>query len=284
MANLTEKTHWDGVHIGESQRLFRSGESARATAVKALKKLLGAKFLQRISGYDDYLLWEVLLPKYVPRLNGANAVEIGSAPGEYIVQFSKNHDCVPHGVEYSEIGVEVNRRVFTKHGFDPDNVIHADFFSDDFINQYKEHFDVVVSKGFIEHFEDVPAVIDRHTRILKPGGYLIVTVPNLRNGNKALAQAFDETAIPRHNLKIMRKDVYRSIFDRKDLQQLFCGYYGTFSFYLFTAGHQKVQRHMLKAAYKVQPILNVLFRTMLGPKGAEGPMFSPFLIYVGRKV
>jgi 2-polyprenyl-3-methyl-5-hydroxy-6-metoxy-1,4-benzoquinol methylase len=284
MSKLTEKTHWDGVHLGESQRMSRTRESARASAVNTFKRLLGPKVIQRISGYDDYLLWDVVLPKYVPRMNGAKALEIGSAPGEYIVQFSKNHGCEPHGLEYSEIGVEVNRRVFDKHGFNPDNVIHADFFSDEFANRYNGQFDVVVSKGFIEHFEDVPAVIDRHTNLLKPGGYLIVTVPNLRGGNKILAQLLDETAIPRHNLKIMTKDAYTALFQRKDLQQLFCGYYGTFSFYLFTAGNHALQRRILKAAYKVQPALNVLFRTMLGNKGAEGPAFSPFLMYIGRKL
>src|SRR5262245_10376066 len=102
MSKLTEKTHWDGVHAGESHRLFRTRTNAYASAVQTVKRLIGSETLQKMSGYDDYLLWDVILPKYVPRLNGAKAVEIGSAPGEYIVRFGKNHDCEPHGIEYSE--------------------------------------------------------------------------------------------------------------------------------------------------------------------------------------
>jgi SAM-dependent methyltransferase len=237
-----------------------------------------------MSAYDDYLLWEVILPQYVPRMNGAVVVEIGSAPGEYVSRFSRNHGCVPYGIEYSEIGVEVNRRVFSKHGYNPDNVIHADIFSADLARRYKERFDVVISKGFIEHFEDLRPVIDRHTNLLKPGGYLIVTVPNLRGANNVLARLFDETAIPRHNTKIMRKHLYRALFEREDLEALFCDYYGTFSFYLFTAGKSPIRRLAVKAAYKLQPALNLAFRTVLGARGAETGLFSPFLMYVGRKV
>ncbi len=286
MSKLTEKTHWDTVHLGEQERLFYSEAENVPASIRArrgIKKLLGSKLLEKISGYDDYRLWDILLPSLVPRMNGAKAIEIGSAPGEYIVQFSRRHDCVPYGLEYSEIGVEVNRRVFREHGFDPDNVIHSDVFSEEFGRRYKEQFDVVLSKGFIEHFEDLRSVIDCHVNLLKPGGYLVVTVPNLRGANYALAQLFDETAIPRHNVKIMRRNVYRGLFERNDLQELFCDYYGTFSFYLFTAGDSMLRKSALKAAYKVQPMLNVAFRTILGARGAESASFSPFLIYVGRK-
>ena len=283
MSKLTEKAHWDGVHLGEIVRFAPPGASIRTKAAGAVKRVLGKNVLQRMTAYDDYLLWDVILPRFVPRMVGAKAVEVGSAPGDYIVRFSRNHGCVPHGIEYSDVGVEVNRRVFRESGFNPENVIHADVFSEEFGNRYKEQFDVVVSKGFIEHFEDVPAVIDRHANLLKPGGYLIVTVPNLRCVNKTLAQLFDETAIPRHNLKIMQRKVYRTLFKREDLQELFCDYYGTFSFYLFTSGKRTLAKRMLKAAMRFQPLLNLTFRTMLGPRGVESELLSPFLMYIGKK-
>ena len=285
MSKLTAKTHWDAVHVSEEKHLFHSGSalpiSTRAT--QAVKKVLGRRVLDRISCYDDYLLWEVILPKYLPRLNGAKVVEIGSAPGNYVSEFGRRLGCIPHGVEYSEVGVEVNRRVFSEHGFDPDNVIHADLFSDEFGTRYKEQFDAVISKGFIEHFEDVPAVIDRHMNLLKPGGYLIVTVPNLRGLNYVLARLFDEQAIPRHNVKIMRKPVYQTLFDRKDLHALFCDYYGTFSFYLFTAGQAQMRKRALRVGYLLQPFLNLAMRTTLGQKHIETGLCSPFLLYVGQK-
>jgi hypothetical protein len=119
--------------------------------------------------------------------------------------------------------------------------------------------------------------------LLKPGGHLIVTVPNLRGLNYALARLFDEQAIPRHNIKIMRKAAYESLFNRNDLQTLFCDYYGTFSFYLFTAGQARMRKHALKIGYKLQPLLNLAMRTTLGQKGIETGLCSPFLLFIGRK-
>src|ERR1041385_1157917 len=285
MSRLTQRTYWDSVHVLE-QREFSDAvlirESSHVPPRKRftgiLKKCLGRTILERISSYDDYLLWDVILPRVVPKLNGGSCVEIGSAPGYHLVEFSNRYGGNPYGVEYSAVGVEVNRDVFKQNGFNPDNVIHADFFSDDFIAGHKEKFDVVMSGGFIEHFEDVKPVVDRHMELLKPGGYLIVTVPNLRGANSLLSWLFDEGAIPRHNCKIMRKSMYRTLFDRKDLQSLFCDYYGTFSFYLFTAGCSVLRGCLLRVCHRFQPVLNLVMRTIFGRKGAETSMFSPFLM------
>ena len=290
MSKLAPRTYWDRIHSQE-QRRFSSGSltkeafhlPGKAKITIALKKLLGSTVLERMSAYDDYLLWNVILPKALPNISGAKFVEIGSAPGEYSVEFSKKLGCIPYGVEYSAGGVELNKSVFKQNGFNPDNVIHADFFSDEFAAEYHEKFDGVMSKGFIEHFEDVRSVIDRHMHVLKPGGYLVVTIPNLSGFNYLLGGLLDEGAIPRHNVKIMRKAVYRDLFDRNDLQTLFCDYYGTFSFYLFTAGESSVKKQLLKVSHRVQPGLNLAFRTIFGDKGAETGLFSPFLLYIGRK-
>ena len=290
MSKLTEQTYWDAIHVGEQSQFSTTVLNAqrehlplRKRLTRAAKEILGSTTLDRMSAYDDYLLWNVLLPRFLPALKGASSVEIGSAPGDYSVEFCKRHGCIPHGVEYSTVGVELNRDVFAKNGFNPDNVIHADFFSDEFIAEHREKFDVVMSKGFIEHFQDVKPVIDRHMQLLKPGGHLIVTVPNLRGANYAFSRLFDEDAIPRHNITIMRKSVYRDLFDRPDLKPLFCDYYGTFSFYLYTGGRSSLRRHLLRLSHRFQPVLNLAMRSLLGPKGAETAFFSPFLLYIGRK-
>jgi 2-polyprenyl-3-methyl-5-hydroxy-6-metoxy-1,4-benzoquinol methylase len=291
MPALAKRKYWDYIHSGENKR-FEDGnlttEAFRFPAENqlkaALKKLLGPKLRERMSAYDDYLLWDVILPKFLPNIRGAKFIEIGSAPGDYSVQFSKRFGCIPYGVEYSEGGVKLNREVFKENSFNPDNVIHADFFSDEFIARHQEKFDGVMSKGFIEHFDDVKSVIDRHMRLLKPGGHLIVTIPNLSGVNYVLAGLLDEGAIPRHNVTIMKRKVYRDLFQRSDLQPLFCDYYGTFSFYLFTAPENSArQKQMLTICHKFQPVLNFMFRTIFGKRGAENGWFSPFLLYIGRK-
>src|SRR5262245_25117571 len=173
-----------------------------------------------MSNYSDFLLWDVIFPEHFRGLEGAKVVEIGSAPGEFLVRFSNQYRCIPYGIEYSEVGVDVNRATFERHGFDPRNVIHADFFDDALRERYAEYFDVVFSKGFIEHFTDLGPLIQRHLDLLKPGGYLLVDVPNFRGMNNPLARFFDRGAIPRHNLEIMEHAAFSKLFDRPDLEQV----------------------------------------------------------------
>jgi len=291
MSRLNEKTYWDSIHVREQEEVEAAARPDQelagnnpATLKSRIKKLLGKSVLERISNYDGYLLTQVILPRVLPDIAGTHFVEIGSAPGEFIVDFSKRYGCIPYGVEYSAVGVEVNRKVFQQSGFAPDNVIHTDFFSDDFANRYREHFDGVLSRGFIEHFEDVGPVIDRHLHVLKPGGYLIVSVPNLRGFNYFLSRFFDEGSIARHNLRIMTKKAYSSLFQRGDLQTLFCDYYGTFSLYLFTPGPSQLKRTTLRFCRRLQPALNFSFRTLCQDKGLESSLFSPSLLYIGRKL
>ena len=68
--------------------------------------------------------------------------------GEIIDRFGYD----PYGVEYTDQGVEVNRRVFSRRGLDPAHVIHADFLSREFQDCYRGAFDVVCSPGTVVLF------------------------------------------------------------------------------------------------------------------------------------
>src|SRR5687768_8189728 len=166
MKNLSEKEYWDSVYkTGEEYRIPPEGPapvSLKRRALRALKRRLSPRTLEHMSSYANYLFWSVLLTRHLPPLRGARVLEIGSAPGDVLVDFAQRLGMVPFGVEYSEEGAEVNRRLFEAHGLNPDHVIHADLFSEEFQNRYRGAFDVVYSGGFIEHFSDPKDVIDKH--------------------------------------------------------------------------------------------------------------------------
>jgi SAM-dependent methyltransferase len=159
-----------------------------------------------------------------------------------------------------------------------------DFFSDECLRLYRESFDVVVSRGFIEHFEDPARVVDRHLELLKPGGLLIITIPNLRGVNHALTHLFHRELLPMHNLKIMSKVAFLELFDTTRVRPLICAHVGTFSFYLFNVKPGSPLAPLLRACLKLQPMLNVLFRLCLGDRGAENRFTSPQLIFIGTKL
>lgn len=293
MSRLSEKEHWDFVHEKEEEGFNATVKSRdldyerlplKRRLILRVKQILGPEVLARMTGYGNYLLWEEIFKQHLPELKGARVLEVGSAPGEFLVQFSQRYECIPYGVEYSEVGVQLNRKMFSTHGIDPNNVIHADFFSDEFHERYRKSFDVVISRGFIEHFTDVEDVIEKHLNLLAEGGYLILSVPNFRGINYALTWILNKKLIPLHNLEIMRKAEFKKLFERADLTQLFCDYLGTFSFTLFYTEKESPLRFALNLCHKAQPALDLIFRTTLKDKGWETQLCSPSLLFIGRKL
>ena len=284
MSRLSNQAHWDAVHRREQARGPGAGPGKpRGLPGRALRRIIGPTLRARMGAYDQHLLWNVLFKRHLAGFRGTRAMEVGSAPGTFILKFARTFGCEPFGVEYSEVGVEVNRRLFRENGFPTGNVIHDDFFSEALHRDHRESFDILISRGFIEHFSDVDAVIDRHVNLLRPGGYLLVSVPNIRGVNYALTRLLHPALIPMHNLDIMTPEAFHALFDRSDLETLHCGHYGTFTFYLFYAPPGSLLRFPLRLAQWFQPLLNLTFRTLFGDRGAESGLFSPSLIFIGRK-
>ncbi len=282
LTRLTRREHWDAVHAFEKADAQKTPEAEKSWARRALKRLVGERFVEYMGSYDDYQIWDLLYRRHMPR-QGATVVEIGSAPGDHLVKLSDTFGLVPYGIEYSPAGVEVNRSLFASRGLDPMNVLAMDFFSEECLERNRERFDVVVSRGFIEHFEEPRSVVDRHIDLLKPGGLLVVTIPNLQGVNHTLTRLFHPELIPMHNLSIMSKAPFLQLFDTTRVRPLICAYVGTFSFYLFNVKEGSRLAPLLGLCMKAQTLLNVMFRTFLAERGAENRFTSPQLIFMGVK-
>jgi SAM-dependent methyltransferase len=284
--NLSPRRHWDEVHQCEREELRHwSGSEPPASRrwKKLLKPLLGDDFRALLANYDHHILWDVLYEKYLPRRPGALAVEIGSAPGEHLCELHRRFGLEPFGIEYSDSGAALNRDLFRRAGVRPSNVLHADFFSEAVSLQYRDAFDVVISRGFIEHFDDAKSVVARHVELLAPGGTLVITIPNLRGVNKALTWLFDPSLLPMHNLAIMNRSAFAALFDGFGLSTVFCDYFGIFNFSLFGASPGSIRERALHLCTSTQPLLNLAFRSLRGDRGAESRFFSPNLAYIGVK-
>ena len=281
MKRLSDKEYWnDGYRAAAGGRSSRS-LSARLRAI--VRNQPGSGMFRLLAPYREYLLWDVIYPGCLPRRPGTKVVEIGSAPGRYLVQLHREYGYDPWGIEYSEQGAALNRRAFADNGIDPNQVIHGDFLSPHIMERYEGFFDVVVSRGFIEHFSNAPDVIDRHIRLLKEGGSLVVGIPNLLGFNYLYTWLIDRELLRMHNLHIMEPAAYRQLFRRSDLECLFCGHYGTFDLGIARARRPGLRKVAARAAHAAQLPLNALLRITLGTRGAETRTFSPLLLYIGRK-
>jgi SAM-dependent methyltransferase len=268
--NLSENNYWNSLYKGFSL----SGLSNKITSF--LNKV---PFLQN---YAYYLLWKIILPKHLHRDPSLCILEVGSAPGYNLIDFHNKMGFNPFGVEYTSAGAAINRKLFELHNIDARNLIQNDFLSEDFLHEYANSFDIVSSFGFIEHFDDPGDIVQKHLRLLKKGGILIVQIPNLSGFNYRLSHFFNKEVLDIHNLSIMNEESFKSLFNSTTTVPLFCNYYGTFNFGLYNAkGWWRV--FLLKVCNLFQLLLNVFFRLFLGSKGSESKNLSPYLLYIGRK-
>jgi 2-polyprenyl-3-methyl-5-hydroxy-6-metoxy-1,4-benzoquinol methylase len=187
-------------------------------------------------------------------------------------------------VEYTKSGLDLNRKIFNLNNINQDNVIYADFFSEDFQKKFKEYFDIVLSGGFIEHFEDVHNVIGRHTNILKKGGLLLITIPNLKGLGSFLIKLLDPDNLRLHNMDIMDKKQFENIFKNKGLKKLFCGYFGTFKIFIPNQlEYNFFVNFLIKCFKKSFPLFNIIFRFLFRDKGFERSWLSPYLRFIAIK-
>src|SRR5438552_7892612 len=105
MSRLSEKEHWDGMHnriagFYPSNTLERSHQSLAKKSAQLVKRLIGQTTTEKMVAYDDYLLWKVVFPQYFTPAAGAKVLEVGSAPGLFLIELNQKYGCIPYGVEY----------------------------------------------------------------------------------------------------------------------------------------------------------------------------------------
>jgi len=151
-------------------------------------------------------------------------LEIGCAPGRWLVFLAKETGLKPSGIEYASTGMAATMRNLEVLGVAYGFIEHGDFFALEPIKK----FDVVMSLGFIEHFSNVEEVIERHLAWLKPGGMLVLGIPNFRGIYTPLQAILDQAILDKHNLEIMDLAFFRGLSHRHHLSPRFLDYIGSF--------------------------------------------------------
>ena len=163
-----------------------------------------------------------VLSKYLP--TQGSVFEVGCAPGKWLSYVAESNGMEVGGIEYSEAGAAATIKNLHILGVKSHTLICGDFF----IVKPNKQYDVVMSFGFIEHFDDVDNVVKKHLGWLKPGGVLILGIPNF-SGLKGLIQSIlDRDILDKHNLDIMNLNFFNEIEKRVGLEKIFVDYIGSF--------------------------------------------------------
>lgn len=106
---------------------------------------------------------------------GARVVELGGASSRFLVDLALHAGADVTAVDYSEVGVAQTRELFRRAGV-AGTALLADIFAWDGDGR---PFDVVTHWGLLEHFDDPARVLAASARLVRPGGTVVFTMPNL---------------------------------------------------------------------------------------------------------
>jgi 2-polyprenyl-3-methyl-5-hydroxy-6-metoxy-1,4-benzoquinol methylase len=116
-----------------------------------------------------------LLKSLLPRDSRLKLLEVGCYPGRFMWYFNRCFGYRVEGIDYIGWCCARTRELLSDEGVEA-GIRHLDFLA--WEPGEEERWDVVASFGFVEHFEDYPTIIEKHARLVRPGGWLVLEVPN----------------------------------------------------------------------------------------------------------
>jgi SAM-dependent methyltransferase len=164
-----------------------------------------------------------VLARFLANAGGGDAIEIGCGTGNYMVYINKEFGYRVDGLDYSD-NLEYVRANLSYNGIQDAELFKADFFELVPVKKY----DLVVSGGFAEHFDDHELVVRKHAEWAKPGGLVVIIVPNLTHIHKLLCGWFAPEVLRVHRFPLMHRDAMHRTLESTGLQVLHCEYQTTF--------------------------------------------------------
>jgi 2-polyprenyl-3-methyl-5-hydroxy-6-metoxy-1,4-benzoquinol methylase len=218
----------------------------------------------------DEVLFQELFERHLPQ--GGTCFEVGCYPGNFLIWLARRFGYTVSGIDATPLVRDQMPERLAEHGVRVGDLQQVDFLA----FESARTFDVVCSFGFIEHFRDTEDLLERHVRLVAPGGTLVISCPNFRNGQYLLHRLLDAENLRRHVLASMDLTRWRRALTRCGMSVLHDGYYGTFDFWTEAPPEHKRRRH---AARYVRRIAQGIDRRVRWPNR----ILSPHMIMIARK-
>lgn len=289
---LSDPDYWSGVHAGPGEgrpawkRLLR--RCLPVSWLEVRKRRWERREWEReqrgLREHWFFQLTEVLLRPRLEGRTGLRSLEIGSAPGRISIELWRRLGLTPFGLEYTEAGVRAQRALYRKFGLSEDCVMPGDLFDDAWRARHAESFDVVASFGLIEHFGDPQPVLARHLELLRPGGLLVVTVPNLSEHTLYgwLVRRFNPGVYALHNTATCTRAVFGRLASSLDCGIIHCDTLGGPDVQ-FVPDCRWSSRAVFRFFHGLNPVTNRLNHACLGKRLKPFPRTAAVLALVAVK-
>ena len=114
-------------------------------------------------------------------MTATSVLEIGGGGGTLLAAIQQEIGATPFAIDFSPAGAAECRTILAALGADAANVIEADVFDPAVQEKWANHFELVSSFGFVEHFERLERTLSAHVGLVAPGGLCLITMPAFRN-------------------------------------------------------------------------------------------------------
>nr|WP_068892867.1 methyltransferase domain-containing protein [Pedobacter panaciterrae] len=202
------------------------------------------------------------------------AIELGGFPGYYAVFLKKYFKLDVTLLDYFVHPPVTSSLLQANQLSESDiHIIETDLFN----YTPQQQYDLVLSCGLIEHFNDTADIINRHINFVKPGGTLFITLPNFKALNGWFQKNFDKENYDKHNIDCMDPKLLESICKKAGLTVVQSKYFGHFSLWLENEQQKPAGIRLLKKSmWLAGKIFSKIF-----PFNSK--QLSPYIILEARK-
>jgi len=258
MRRLTHKVHWDSTYGARRQR--------------SPLQLAGVR------SHMNRLILEKLVEV---GLEGRRILEVGAGDSMWLPFIAKNFpssQCV--GLDYSETGCALLAERAREEGVKID-VVNEDLFANN--SRLHRSFDVVLSFGVVEHFDDLGLALLTKSRYAKSGGMVFTLIPNMAGILGTLTRIWNRKIYDQHNPHNWAS--FERGHQQAHLNVVTGGYLGSNSFGVLSScfpEHKGISWHL----YRVLVAISLATWSLEHKVGTLpcSATFSPYMYAVSRAV
>jgi 2-polyprenyl-3-methyl-5-hydroxy-6-metoxy-1,4-benzoquinol methylase len=233
--------------------------------------------------YSPWLI-NTFIEEFINNNQYKTLLEVGSGSSAWLPFLSNEYKLKVSGLDYSEIGCKICEQNLKMLGVNFDEIICEDVFK----WENGKKYDIIISFGVIEHFENPGEILKIIHRHLNVNGLIITIVPNLLGISGKLTRIFLPDVYLIH--KIISKSYLKDLHETTGFKCLKNDYTGIFypmiipwsvktTGFFFKTGSTR-RKIFLKILELVNALITKFLRVLKIRLSSQ--YFSPFVIFVGR--
>lgn len=223
--------------------------------------------------------FDFIFNQYLPQKEGIRLIEAGCAQSSWLPYFNLRFGYEVSGIDYSETGCKKAKQNLSNYH------VAGKIFCRNFLDENSDlfqQFDIVFSRGVIEHFEKPEIVLKKFYNLLKTDSTIVTIIPNMAGLMGRLQKIVNPTVYDLHIP--MNLNELKGFHSKAGFKEIFSSYIGSVGTevvnYPADGGLKikflrKLLKWLSKGAWAVFKLFNY---------HPEYQSLSPYIIFIGKRI